>query len=80
LSAGTTQFDSKRNLVIQANGGPVLLSQKLTGKTDALSLGARVIGGYDFDFGALKSGPVRRPGLQPLPHRQIPRKQDLRTP
>lgn len=79
LSAGTTQFDSKRNLVIQANGGPVLLSQKLTGKTDALSLGARVIGGYDFDFGALKSGPFA--GLDYNHYRidSFHEKQDLRT-
>ncbi|MGO3533463.1 autotransporter domain-containing protein, partial [Pseudomonas helleri] len=79
LSAGTTQFDSKRNLVIQANGGPVLLSQKLTGKTDALSLGARVIGGYDFDFGALKSGPFA--GLDYSHYRidTFHEKQDLRT-
>ena len=79
LSAGTTQFDSKRNLVIQANGGPVLLSQKLTGKTDALSLGARVIGGYDFDFGALKSGPFA--GLDYSHYRidKFHEKQDLRT-
>lgn len=79
LSAGTTRFDSKRNLVIQANGGPVLLSQKLTGKTDALSLGARVIGGYDFDFGALKSGPFA--GLDYSHYRidKFHEKQDLRT-
>ncbi|MBU5223098.1 autotransporter domain-containing protein, partial [Vibrio cholerae] len=45
LSVGHTRFDSKRNLVIQANGGPILLNQQLTGDIDALALGARVLGG-----------------------------------
>ncbi|WDH22585.1 autotransporter domain-containing protein [Pseudomonas chlororaphis] len=79
LSVGRTRFESKRNLVIQANGGPVLLNQKLTGDTDALTLGARVLGGYDFDFGAIKSGPFA--GLD-YTHYRIDRfheKQDLRT-
>lgn len=79
LSVGHTRFDSKRNLVIQANGGPVLLNQKLTGDTDALTLGARVLGGYDFDFGPIKSGPFA--GLD-YSHYRIDgfhEKQDLRT-
>ncbi|KAA5835604.1 autotransporter domain-containing protein [Pseudomonas chlororaphis] len=79
LSVGRTRFESKRNLVIQANGGPVLLNQKLTGDTDALTLGARVLGGYDLDFGAIKSGPFA--GLD-YTHYRIDRyheKQDLRT-
>ncbi|WP_347902576.1 autotransporter domain-containing protein [Pseudomonas purpurea] len=79
LSAGRTRFDSKRNLVIQANGGPVLLNQQLTGDTDALTLGARVLGGYDFDFGPVKSGPFA--GLD-YNHYRIDgfhEKQDLRT-
>ncbi|NNB68867.1 autotransporter domain-containing protein [Pseudomonas fluorescens] len=79
LSVGHTRFDSKRNLLIQANGGPVLLDQHLTGNTDALSLGARVLGGYDFDFGAIKSGPFA--GLD-YSHSRIDKfheKQNLRT-
>ena len=79
LSVGHSSFDSKRNLVIQANGGPVLLNQKLTGETDALNLGARVLGGYDFDFGAIKSGPFA--GLDYSHYRidKFHEKQDLRT-
>jgi len=79
LSAGHSSFDSKRNLLIQANGGPVLLSQKLTGETDALSLGARVIGGYDFDVGPIKSGPFA--GLDYSHYRidKFHEKQELRT-
>ncbi|MGL5997599.1 MAG: autotransporter domain-containing protein [Pseudomonas proteolytica] len=79
LSVGHSSFDSKRNLVIQANGGPVLLDQKLTGETDALSLGARVLGGYDFDLGAIKTGPFA--GLD-YSHSRIDKfreKQNLRT-
>ncbi|AJO81267.1 autotransporter domain-containing protein [Pseudomonas sp. MRSN 12121] len=79
LSVGRTSFESKRNLVIQANGGPVLLNQKLTGDTDALSLGARMLGGYDLDFGAIKSGPFA--GLDYTHYRidSFHEKQDLRT-
>lgn len=79
LSVGHSSFDSKRNLVIQANGGPVLLDQQLTGETDALSLGARVLGGYDFDLGAIKIGPFA--GLD-YSHSRIDKfheKQNLRT-
>ncbi|WP_369301934.1 autotransporter domain-containing protein [Pseudomonas sp. N2-5-1-1] len=79
LSVGRTRFDSKRNLLIQANGGPILLNQQLSGNTDALSLGARVLGGYDFDFGAVKSGPFA--GLD-YSHARIDKfheKQNLRT-
>lgn len=79
LSVGHTRFDARRNLLIQANGGPVLLNQQLTGNTDALSLGARVLGGYDFDFGAIKSGPFA--GLDYSHYRidQFDEKQNLRT-
>ena len=79
LSVGHTRFDSKRNLVIQANGGPILLNQQLTGDTDALALGARVLGGYDFDFGAIKSGPFA--GLDYSHYRidKFHEKQNLRT-
>ncbi len=79
VSIGRTRFESKRNLLIQANGGPVLLNQQLSGNTDALSLGARVLGGYDFDFGAIKSGPFA--GLD-YSHSRIDKfheKQNLRT-
>ncbi|WP_339441707.1 autotransporter domain-containing protein [Pseudomonas proteolytica] len=79
LSVGHSSFDSKRNLVIQANGGPVLLDQQLTGETDALSLGARVLGGYDFDLGAIKTGPFA--GLD-YSHSRIDKfheRQNLRT-
>ncbi|MDF3159741.1 autotransporter domain-containing protein [Pseudomonas proteolytica] len=79
LSVGHSSFDSKRNLVIQANGGPVLLDQQLTGETDALSLGARLLGGYDFDLGAIKTGPFA--GLD-YSHSRIDKfheKQNLRT-
>ncbi len=79
LSVGHSSFDSKRNLVIQANGGPVLLNQQLTGETDALSLGARVLGGYDFDLGTLKTGPFA--GLDYSHYRidKFHEKQNLRT-
>ncbi|AKA21765.1 autotransporter domain-containing protein [Pseudomonas chlororaphis] len=79
LSVGRTSFESKRNLVIQANGGPVLLNQKLTGDTDALTLSARMLGGYDLDFGAIKSGPFA--GLDYTHYRidSFHEKQDLRT-
>ena len=79
LSVGHTRFDSKRNLVIQANGGPILLNQQLTGDTDALALGARVLGGYDFEFGAIKSGPFA--GLDYSHYRidKFHEKQNLRT-
>ncbi|KRA13572.1 autotransporter domain-containing protein [Pseudomonas sp. Root569] len=79
LSVGRTRFESKRNLVIQASGGPILLDQQLSGETDALALGARVLGGYDFDFGALKSGPFA--GLDYSHYRidKFHEKQNLRT-
>ncbi|KRP65401.1 autotransporter domain-containing protein [Pseudomonas orientalis] len=79
LSVGHTRFDARRNLLIQANGGPVLLNQQLTGNTDALSQGARVLGGYDLDFGTIKSGPFA--GLDYSHYRidQFDEKQNLRT-
>ncbi|MGR3886855.1 autotransporter domain-containing protein [Pseudomonas sp. 1152_12] len=79
VSVGHTRFESKRNLLIQANGGPILLNQHLSGNTDALSLGARVLGGYDFDFGAIKSGPFA--GLDYSHYRidKFREKQNLRT-
>ena len=58
LSAGHTRFDTRRSVFIQANGGPVLLDQRLSGDTSALFWGARLDGGYDFTFGGLKTGPV----------------------
>ncbi|MGF6595232.1 autotransporter outer membrane beta-barrel domain-containing protein [Pseudomonas sp. 2835] len=58
LSAGHTRFDTKRSVYIQANNGPVLLDQRLSGDTSAWFWGARLDGGYDFSFGALKTGPV----------------------
>lgn len=79
LSVGHTRFDAKRNLLVQANGGPILLNQQLSGNTNALSLGARVLGGYDFDFGAIKSGPFA--GLDYSLYRidKFHEKQNLRT-
>ncbi|KJK18996.1 autotransporter outer membrane beta-barrel domain-containing protein [Pseudomonas sp. 2(2015)] len=58
LSAGHTSFDTKRSVYIQASNGPVLLDQRLSGDTSAWFWGARLDGGYDFSFGALKTGPV----------------------
>ncbi|QBF27373.1 autotransporter domain-containing protein [Pseudomonas tructae] len=58
LSAGHTRFDTQRSVYIQASNGPVLLDQRLSGDTSAWFWGARVDGGYDFSFGALKTGPV----------------------
>ncbi|UVM64976.1 autotransporter domain-containing protein [Pseudomonas sp. B21-009] len=58
LSAGHTRFDTKRSVYIQASNGPVLLDQRLSGDTSAWFWGARLDGGYDFSFGALKTGPV----------------------
>ncbi|WP_263144528.1 autotransporter domain-containing protein [Pseudomonas alcaligenes] len=56
-SIGHTGFDTKRALQLRANGGPLLLDQRFEGDTDAFTWGARVLGGYDFSFGELKSGP-----------------------
>lgn len=58
VSAGRTNFDLNRSVFIQGNGGPVLLDQKLSGDTDATFWGGRVLGGYDFAYGALRTGPV----------------------
>ncbi|MFD2644859.1 autotransporter outer membrane beta-barrel domain-containing protein [Pseudomonas japonica] len=58
LSVGHSRLDTRRSVFIQAQGGPVLLDQRLTGDTSALFWGARVEGGYDFTFGGLKTGPV----------------------
>ncbi len=52
-----TRLDSERALRIQADGGPVLLERRFSGDTDALTWGARLLGGYDFSFGDLRSGP-----------------------
>ncbi|SDZ14352.1 outer membrane autotransporter barrel domain-containing protein [Pseudomonas salomonii] len=79
LSVGHTRFEAKRNLLIQANGGPVLLNQQLSGNTDALSLGARVLGGYDFDFGAIKSGPFAGVDYSHSRIDKFHEKQNLRT-
>ncbi|WP_233282095.1 autotransporter outer membrane beta-barrel domain-containing protein [Pseudomonas mangiferae] len=56
-SVGHTGFDTRRSLQLRANGGPVLLDQRFDGDTEAFTWGARVQGGYDFDVGALKTGP-----------------------
>ncbi|MEE1920680.1 autotransporter domain-containing protein [Pseudomonas sp. 148P] len=79
LSAGHTRFDTHRSVFIQANGGPVLLDQRLDGDTSALFWGARVDGGYDFEFGGLKTGPVA--GLDHVHYRidDFSEDQDLRT-
>lgn len=58
LSAGHTRFDTRRSVYIQANNGPVLLDQRLSGDTSALFWGARLEGGHDFDLGGLKTGPL----------------------
>ncbi|MET1078943.1 MAG: autotransporter domain-containing protein [Pseudomonas sp.] len=58
LAAGYSDFDNERALYLQANGGPVLLDERLSSDTEALTLSARVETGYDFDFGALRSGPL----------------------
>lgn len=57
LSAGYSDFDSKRSVYLKAKNGPVLLDQSISGDTNAWFWGARVDGGYDFDVGSLKSGP-----------------------
>lgn len=57
LSVAHTRFDSERALRIQADGGPVLLERRFSGDTDALTWGARVLGGYDFSVGELRTGP-----------------------
>ena len=79
LSAGHTRFDTHRSVFIQANGGPVLLDQRLSGDTSALFWGARVDGGHDFEFGELKTGPVA--GLDYVHYRidDFSEDQDLRT-
>ncbi|KAA8996406.1 autotransporter domain-containing protein [Affinibrenneria salicis] len=58
LSAGRASIDTRRSVYLQAAGGPVLLDNTLNGATEAQFIGARVTGGYDFAFGALRSGPV----------------------
>ncbi|MHA6196222.1 autotransporter outer membrane beta-barrel domain-containing protein [Pseudomonas wadenswilerensis] len=79
LSAGHTRFDTHRSVFIQANGGPVLLDQRLGGDTSALFWGTRVDGGYDFEFGGLKTGPVA--GLDYVHYRidDFSEDEDLRT-
>lgn len=79
LIAGHTRFDTHRSVFIQANGGPVLLDQRLSGDTSALFWGARVDGGHDFEFGELKTGPVA--GLDYVHYRidDFSEDQDLRT-
>ncbi|OEC33687.1 outer membrane autotransporter barrel domain-containing protein [Pseudomonas cuatrocienegasensis] len=58
VSAGRTSFDMTRAVFIQGNGGPIILDQKLDGKTDALFWGGRLLGGYDFAHGNLSNGPM----------------------
>ncbi len=57
LGVAHTRLDSERALRIQADGGPVLLERRFSADTDALTWGARLLGGYDFSFGDLRSGP-----------------------
>jgi len=57
LSAGYADLDSKRSVYLKAKNGPVLLDQRIDGDTNAWFWGARVDGGYDFDFAGLKTGP-----------------------
>ncbi|MFQ6572081.1 autotransporter outer membrane beta-barrel domain-containing protein [Pseudomonas sp. UM16] len=79
ISAGHTRFDSKRAVYIQANNGPVLLDQRLSGDTSAWFAGARLDGGYDFSVGELKTGPVA--GLDYMHYRidDFSEDDDLRT-
>ncbi|MHC6225028.1 autotransporter outer membrane beta-barrel domain-containing protein [Pseudomonas sp. X10] len=79
LSAGHTRFDSKRSVFIQADGGPVLLDQRLSGDTSAWSWGARLEGGYDFDLGAVKTGPLAGLDYQHYRIDGFHEDQDLRT-
>lgn len=59
LRAGRSDLDLTRALVIQGNGGgPVVLNQRLTGDTDATFWGGRLLAGYDFSVGQLRSGPL----------------------
>ncbi|MCQ4316457.1 autotransporter domain-containing protein [Stutzerimonas zhaodongensis] len=59
LRAGRSDLDLTRSLVIQGNGGgPVVLNQRLSGDTDATFWGGRLLTGYDFSFGQLRSGPL----------------------
>lgn len=59
LRAGRSDLDLTRALVIQGNGGgPVVLNQRLTGDTDATFWGGRLLAGYDFSIGQLRSGPL----------------------
>lgn len=57
ITAGRAAIDTKRSLYLQSAGGPVLIDNTLEGKTQAQMFGARVKGGYDFAFGALRTGP-----------------------
>ncbi|MNJ55438.1 Lipase 1 precursor [compost metagenome] len=79
ISAGHTRFDSKRAVYIQANNGPVLLDQRLSGDTSAWFAGARLDGGYDFSVGELKTGPMA--GLDYMHYRidDFSEDDDLRT-
>ncbi|WP_339651608.1 autotransporter domain-containing protein [Halopseudomonas pelagia] len=58
LSVGRSDLESTRALHIQADGGPVLLSQRFDGETDASFYGARLLGGYDFNLGQVRVGPM----------------------
>lgn len=58
LSAGRSSLELTRALHIQADGGPVLLDQRFDGDTDASFYGARLLGGYDFNLGQVRIGPM----------------------
>lgn len=59
LRAGRSDLDLTRALVIQGNGGgPVVLNQRLTSDTDATFWGGRLLTGYDFSAGQLRTGPL----------------------
>jgi len=57
LSIGRASLKSNRNMLLTLTQNAQLSSQNFKGSSHALSIGARVLGGYDFDFGAIKSGP-----------------------
>jgi uncharacterized protein YhjY with autotransporter beta-barrel domain len=57
MGLGYSLLNARRSLLIQPGNGPVLLSEQFTGTTRAWTHNLRITGGYDFNVGALRTGP-----------------------
>lgn len=58
VTAGRSSIDTRRSVFLQANDGPVLLDNQLNANTNAQFFAARLSGGYDFTYSALRAGPT----------------------